>query len=176
MVQRSSFTTIQNNFVAWLALLGMGLSSGCALFGGGSRTAPHARNYFVTPPKGWTAFHQPESDHAYRLPSGNLATLNSSCERDSRVPLEILTRHLLFGDRNITLVERKKLLVDGGDGLYSLYRTTLDGIPFELALFVTTANNCIFDFSLVSPKAISEGEVGDFLAFVKSFKAHYAKR
>ena len=81
-----------------------------------------------------------------------------------------MTRHLLIGDRDTNIVTREKLVVDGREGLFSTVETTLEGKPFHLNLFVLPSHGCIFDFSLVSPRKITENETHEFLSFVKSFK------
>ena len=96
--------------------------------------------------------------------------MNSSCNRNTHEPLEWMTRHLLFGDRDTNIVRREKLAVDGKEGLFSDVQTSLEGKPFRLNLFVLPTHGCIFDFSLVSPRNISENETHEFLSFVKSFK------
>jgi len=156
-----------------LTALGVGLClllSGCALFGGGGGNLPKAKGYRVQSPARWQEMEKADSDYAYRLPSGNLATLNSSCTRNSQAPLEVLTKHLLFGARNVEYLEREKVDVRGDQGLLSRVSATIEGVPFQLLVFVLPKNGCIFDFSLVSPREIATGDRQEFLAFVKSFQ------
>ena len=49
-------------------------------------------------------------------------------------------------------------------------QTNLDEKPFYLNVFVLPKHGCIFDFTLVSPKAIGKDETDEFLTFVKSFR------
>ena len=158
--------------IAVLSLAISGLVSSCALFGlgGGGDEVKHTQNYSVSAPGGWKKIDSDESDHAFRLPSGDIVEMNSSCNRNTHEPLEWMTRHLLFGDRDTDIVRREKLSVDGKEGLFSEVQTTLEGKPFHLNLFVLPSHGCIFDFSLVSPKNIPENETHEFLSFVRSFK------
>lgn len=153
----------------------LSLVSGCALLGlgGGSDKLKHAEGYRINAPPDWKSIDKGDSDHAYRLPSGDIATLTSSCNRDPNSSLELLTRHLLIGERNTIIARRERIPVDGKDGLFSDVASTLDGKSFHLNLFVLSSHGCIFDFSLVSPQAISETETHGFLNFVRSF--HYGK-
>lgn len=146
-------------------------AAGCALFGGGGDSVPKAKGYQVTVPQGWREQDRAEGDRAFRLPSGSLVAMNSSCTRNSRAPLEVLTKHLLIGSRNVEIEAREKLKIAGSEGLYSKVRATVEGTPFHLQLVVLPKNGCVFDFSLMSPKPIVEREAEDFLAFAKSF--HY---
>ncbi len=74
-----------------------------------------------------------------------------------------------MGARNINFAKKEKVKVAGEEGLHSSVKATLDGNPFLLELFVLPNHGCVFDFSLVSPKLISDKDSEEFLAFVKSF-------
>lgn len=144
--------------------------SGCALFGGGSESFKRVKGYQVVPPNGWTSREtKNESDQAFKTQNGNIATVTSSCQRNAQAPLEVLTKHLLLGARNIRYAQRRKLVVDGAEGLYSSVQATLDGVPFNLLLFVLPTHSCVFDFSLVSPRSFFEADKQEFLTFVQSF-------
>ena len=147
---------LKARLLAALALLS--ISGACALLGSGNIDVPHADNYQVTAPRSWKEFHQPESDRAYRLPSGNIVALNSSCNGHSQVALEILTRDLLIGDRNIEYTDQRRFKVAGTEGLYSAVTLTLNKVPFHLRLFVVPAEGCVFDFSLLSEHPIPESD------------------
>ena len=156
-----------------MIFLAMGLClglSGCALFGGGGGNLPKAKGYQIDAPERWQEMEKADSDYAYRLPSGNLATLNSSCSRNSQAPLEVLTKHLLFGARNVEYLERQKIDVRGDVGLLSRVAATTEGVPFQLLIFVLPKNGCVFHFSLVTPRDIAQADRQEFLAFVKSFR------
>jgi len=146
--------------------------SGCALLGSGgtNNELVRAGDYAVSAPPSWKATAKDESDQAFRMPSGNVVTVTSSCKKNAEAPLEVLTRHLLFGGRKVEIVERKTLTVDGVPGLFSRVRATFDGVRAFLVLFVLSKNGCVFDFSLVSNRMIPDSDIDDFLNFVKSFE------
>jgi hypothetical protein len=149
--------------------------SGCALMGGSGNenrvsSLKRSKNYDVTLPTGWEKTERADSDSAYQLRSGAIATVTSSCERDAREPLDILMRHLLIGARKINMVRKERLQVDGVEALYSHVRAQLEGRPFDLHLVVLTRAGCVFDFSLVNPKPLSAEEIDQFLGFVKGFR------
>jgi hypothetical protein len=143
----------------------------CALFGGGGGDQlARATNYHVTPDPSWKPADKREADQAYRLPSGGVATLTSSCHRDSTAPLETLTRHLMMGARKVNIKHRETIAVNGSEGLYSSVAARLDNTAFNLELFVLPKKGCIFDFTLISPKTLPPSEVADFKGFIKSFQ------
>ena len=148
-------------------------STGCSLFGGGG--LEHADGFSALAPSGWKAQEKGDSDYAYRTPQGSVATLTSSCDSEiNTTQLESLTRHLLFGARNIEFESRKNMPINGTDGLYSQLSATYGKVPFKLLVFVWPHENCVFDFTLLNPKAISEKDQTEFLEFIKSF--NYGKK
>lgn len=151
------------------ALITLLLSSGCSLIGGG---AGHERasGYDLSTPEGWKRKGREESDKAFTLPSGNIATMTSSCNENSTAPLEVLTRHLLMGSRDVKIAKREKVQWGSNQGLFTDVTAKLEGAPFHLNLFVTAKEGCVFDFSLVSPGKISESESKAFQDWITSFK------
>ena len=141
----------------------------CAVLGGGSDNLPKARGFRVLAPPGWREFDKGEGDRAYQLPSGSVATLNTSCKRTA-APLEVLTRQLLMGSRNVKILKRDNLRIDGADGLHSSLRVTEDGTPLRLEVLVLRKGNCTFDFTLMNAKEIGHGEIADFLTFARSLR------
>lgn len=143
--------------------------SACALIGGGA-DLERASGYSVTAPDTWSRRGRAESDRAYQLPSGNIATLISSCNRNPGAPLDILTRHLLMGTRDVSVKTREKKTLGPNEGLYSKVQTHLEGKTFHLEIFVLAKDKCIFDFTLVSPKEISGSESQEFQEYISSFR------
>lgn len=130
------------NFIVFqgiaLLLICIALPS-CALVGG-EKEIQHAKNYEVSKPESWTETAHAESDKAYRLSSGNIVTLVSSCNRNSEAPLDILTKHLLMGTRNVTVVHREKRKLGQNDGLYTRLQARLEGRRIHLEIFVFVKN------------------------------------
>lgn len=147
------------------------LLPGCALFGGGGSDLQRAKSYKVEAPSQWhRAEEKGESDRTYNLKSGGVVTLTSSCNRGAGNSAEVLTRQLLIGARNVRYDKRQRIIIDGKDGLLSSIRATLDGVPFHLEIAVLPAVPCVFDFSMMNPRPISEGDKSEFMDFVKSFE------
>ena len=151
-------------------LLSLSLGTGCALMSGGNGPLPKAKGYEVIVPSGWKEDARDESDKAYRLPSGSVVSLNSSCTKNISPSLEVLTKHLLFGSRNIEFEKREELTVSGAQGMYSQVKASFEGTPIFLHLFVLPKKGCVFDFSLMNRRPIREQDAETFLTFVKSFR------
>ena len=146
-------------------------STGCGLLGGGEPSIPRAKGYQVSAPAGWKLKETGvESDTTYTLPSGNVATVTSSCNRPYEASPEVLTRQLLIGTRNISFDKRERMTVNGVEGLFSSVKASADGRPLYMQILVLSKKACVFDFTLVSPKQISENESQEFLGFVRRFK------
>jgi hypothetical protein len=143
----------------------------CALLTGTEPGLKHSSRYKISAPSNWKVKGQDESDYAYSLPSGNIATVNSACERDTQVTLEILTRQLMIGLRSLNFLRKENMVIDGKEGQFSAVRASEQGVPFYLNLFVVTKEDCIFDFTLVSPRPIPSQETEEFQSLLKSF--HY---
>lgn len=140
----------------------------CAFLGSGPDIV-HASGYQFHAPSSWKKMEPGESDHAYRLPSNDIATLTSSCHGHPDAPLEILTRHLLFGTHDAKIAEQRHISVNGIPALRTEVRETLDGKAFSLILVVLSKNGCVFDFDLLSPKTIGDREDQEFMRFTESF-------
>lgn len=143
--------------------------AGCSIVGG-APDLERASGYRVEPPESWSRKGRAESDRAYSLPSGNVVTLVSSCHRSPDAPLDVLTRHLLMGTRGTTVKKREKATFGKNAGLHSTIVTKLEGKPFHLELFVLAKNECVFDFTLMSPREIPESDSQAFQQFVGSFQ------
>lgn len=146
--------------------------SACALLGGsGTPDVPRAKGYHNPIPARWKeTSSEGESDKAYRTPEGNIATLTSTCTQDAKFNPEILTKQLLMGARKIKYQEKKKITVDSREGQFSDVKSTLDGKPFHLLIFVLPKNDCVFDFTLVGNKPFEAIEREEFNSFFMGFK------
>lgn len=145
------------------------VSAGCAIFGGSEKLV-RAKGWSVAPAPGWRELDRGESDRAFRLKSGALATFVGSCNRNSDVSLEILTRHLLMGMRSIQYQSQNRVTIGGGEGLVSRLKGVEDGVRFNLEVAVVKKDGCVFDFTLVSPKEIPAAEYAEFQTFLRSFR------
>jgi hypothetical protein len=141
----------------------------CALIGGGTEIE-HTNDFSISEPKDWKRRSSGDSDRAYLLPSGAIANLTSSCHRNPDAPLEVLTRHLLMGTRDVTVKAREKKKLGTNEGLYSKLTARLEGKLFYLEVFVLTKHQCVFDFSLMSTRELSPADTASFHQFIEGFR------
>lgn len=154
-----------------IAALVFGLSlSSCALVGGTGERLRHAKGYTIEPAANWHSQDAQDGDSAYRLPSGGVVTLVSSCGNSQTAPLDVLARQLLFGLRDLNVAEREKRAFGPNEGLYTRAQGTLSGTKLNLALFTTVRNSCVFDFSMINPKPIPAAEEKQFSDYLASFR------
>ena len=155
-----------------LGLMGVTImASNCALFGGGGGDGfRHATGYLFSAPTEWKSIDKGESDAAYRLPSGAIMEMTSSCTRASAAPLEVLTKHLLLGSRNIRIERQERIKISDGDGLLTQLTSQNRGSPVFLNIIVFAERGCIFDLSLLGSRRFSETELSQYLQLARSFR------
>jgi len=80
---------------------------------------------------------------------------------------------LLMGFTERQKRQSERVLIDGREGLRSLYVAKLDGVARELDLFVLKKDGCIFDLSYIAP--LGKGEVwrGEFNRMVSEFRVRF---
>ena len=159
----------RQNFSRILAAAICLITCACSMLGG-APDLERASGYQVEAPSEWSRRSRGDSDKAYSLPTGNVVTVVSSCHRNSTAPLDVLTRHLLMGTRDVQVKKRQKLKLGPNEGLNSRIVAKMEGQPIHLELFVLAKNDCVFDFSLVSPQEIPEGDSKAFHQFIASFR------
>lgn len=139
---------------------------GCALVGGGAEHLKPADDYTATPPSTWRKISRNESDQAYRLSSGGVVTLVTSCNREDDVKLEALTRQLTIGLRKVEWQEQKA----HGPGLLSALRGTYQGTPMYLMLYVAQHAHCVFDLSMMKPSPLNQTDRSEFFSFIDTLR------
>jgi hypothetical protein len=164
MKQQPNFLKIKTA----LALCGTLFLTHCSLIGGSG--LKRAKNISYSVPSSWIETDSDdESDKAFKLSSGSTVTLTSSCQNSRQATLESLTKDLLLGARKVRFIKQEKINIANAQALFSHVNATVEGKAFQLLFVVTKKNNCIFDFSLLSPKSIPQQEISEFLDFAKSF-------
>lgn len=152
-------------------LLGVALfffASGCSIVGG-TPGLKHAGDFEVTAPDSWKRISRKDSDYAYALESGSIATVVSSCDHRSQAPLDVLSNQLLIGSRKRKIYKRTTEKIGKQTGLWTAAQVEVESVPIQLTLFVTKAGDCVFDFSLMRNGDIGLGDTEQFRKFISSF-------
>jgi len=120
---------------------------------------------------GWKFVSLSENDAAFYSPAtGHSIAVNSTCHGHQDAPLEVLTQHLLMGFTERVKVEQVKEPMAQREALRSHYTAKLDGVPVELLLVVLKKDNCVYDFTYVSPLGGLAEKGPDFDRVVQSFR------
>ncbi len=123
------------------------------------------------PEAGWRVERNGKADLELRRdarPGGMLA--DSTCDgKPLTYSLPLLTRHLMFGLRNRTIIERETEVLNGQRAEHTVLQGTMDGMAVAVEAVVLKTARCIHDFLYVAPVAEFEAGRGDFKAFVESF-------
>jgi len=88
-------------------------------------------------------------------------TLSVTCQQAHDVPLDILTRHLLFGLKDIEILQQAPRVLNGVPALETVARARLEGRELQLHSYVVRRDGCIYDMVYVaSPQDYASGEPG----------------
>lgn len=150
-----------------LTLGGLYLVS-CALLGGSDKI-PKAQGYALQAPAHWRAIGKDKADYAFDNGQGQTVTVLSSCDHRSHAPLEMLTKQLLIGARNVRQVVQEPTRWGTRDGLHTEVWVTFNGTKLYMDLFLLTVEDCVFDFSMVGREKSTAAAHRDFETYVASF-------
>jgi hypothetical protein len=86
-------------------------------------------------------------------------TISVTCHQERDVPLDILTRHLFFGFKNIEILQQAPQALNGLPALKTVARARLDGREVQLHSYVVRRDSCIYDMVyFASPQDYPRGE------------------
>lgn len=145
-------------------------AAGCALFGGGEPSRQRAGHWRITAPTPWRETDRGEGDRAWHTKERSLATVTSSCGRSSDASLEILTRHLFFGLRDVKTSLRDKWSAGNVEVLHTSASAKLEGKGYRLETAILKVSGCVFDFTLMGSNEFTANELREFRALVESFR------
>jgi hypothetical protein len=72
-------------------------------------------------------------------------TISVTCQQARDVPLDILTRHLLFGFRDVEILQQTQQTLNGVPTLKTVARAHLDGREVQLCSLVVRRDGCVYD-------------------------------
>lgn len=154
--------------------------SGCSiLFPDAS--APKSGHYTVTPPgEPWKSIPVSENtdvvdalkaDLAYEdMRTGAIISLNSLCRKYANASLDELSRNLVLGIKDKSVISEREFEIDGVPAKDTVIRGEVENSKVQIRTVVLKKNFCTYDLIFVaSPERVSMSE-RFFDEFVKSFK------
>jgi hypothetical protein len=86
-------------------------------------------------------------------------TISVTCNRERDVPLNILTRHLFFGFKNMEVLQQEPQALNGVPALKTVARARLDAHEVQVHSYVVQRDGCIYDMVyFASPQDYARGE------------------
>ena len=86
-------------------------------------------------------------------------TISVTCDRERDVPLNILTRHLFFGFKDIEVLQQGPQTFNGVLALKTVARARLDAREMQICSYVVQRDGCVYDVVyFASPQDYSRGE------------------
>lgn len=86
-------------------------------------------------------------------------TISVTCDRERDVPLNILTRHLLFGFKDLEVLQQERQAFNGVPALKTVARGQLDAREMQLCSYVVQRDGCVYDMVyFASPQDYGRGE------------------
>ncbi|OLC13363.1 MAG: hypothetical protein AUH29_13690 [Candidatus Rokubacteria bacterium 13_1_40CM_69_27] len=156
------------------AIATLALAAGCA-----GRRVDHgvfhsSKGYRVTVPgSDWAVVEQSRADLELRHRGGAAGMLvNAACEgAAARRPAGLLTRRLLAGLRDRTVIGRGEVSVDGRQGTRTIVeaRGETEGPRLKIETLTVTDARCVYDLIYAAPVDTFGDWRGDFDRFVASF-------
>jgi hypothetical protein len=85
-------------------------------------------------------------------------TISVTCHQERDVPLDILTRHLFFGFKNVEVLQQASQALNGVPALETVARARLNGREVQLHSYVVQRDGCIYDMVyFANPQDYSQG-------------------
>jgi hypothetical protein len=86
-------------------------------------------------------------------------TISVTCDRERQAPLEVLTRHLFFGFKDLEILHQEPLALNGVQALQTVARARLDRGAVQVKSYVTQRDGCVYDIVYAaSPEDYARGE------------------
>jgi predicted Zn-dependent protease len=97
-------------------------------------------------------------------------TVNVTCDRAGRAPLDILTRHLFFGFKHVEVLRQEPQALNGVSALKTVARAWLDARELLVSSYIIQHHDCVYDVVyFASPQDFPRGEA-DFERLVAQFR------
>jgi hypothetical protein len=124
------------------------------------------------PPASWRRIEVGHASLAFEdATSGVDVLVNGRCDRDGEdVPLRSLVQHLFIQFTDRSPIDERIEPFDGREAMRASLTAKLDGVPRRFVAWVLKKDGCVYDVLLVAPPDASEGTIGAFDAWTRSFR------
>ena len=86
-------------------------------------------------------------------------TINATCDRERMTPLNILTRQLFFGFKDMQVLLQERQTLNGVPALKTVARARLDTQDVQVSSYVIQHDGCVYDMVyFANPQDYSRGE------------------
>jgi hypothetical protein len=86
-------------------------------------------------------------------------TISVTCNQERDVPLDILTRHLFFGFKNMQVLRQEPQAINGVPAMETVARARLDAHEVQVHSYVVRRDGCVYDMVyFASPQDYARGE------------------
>jgi hypothetical protein len=97
-------------------------------------------------------------------------SLSVTCDRDRDIPLNILTRHLFFGFKDMQMLSQDTQILNGTPTLRTVARARLDTYDVQVESYVINHAGCVYDMVyFASPRDYPRG-LATFEQMVAGFR------
>jgi hypothetical protein len=97
-------------------------------------------------------------------------SISVTCNRDRDIPLNVLTRHLFFGFKDMQMLSQETLALNGAPALKTVARARLDTYDVQVASYVINHAGCVYDMVyFASPQDYPRG-LATFEQMVAGFR------
>jgi hypothetical protein len=86
-------------------------------------------------------------------------TISVTCAREREIPLDILTRHLFFGFKDMRVLSQEALTLQGAPALKTVAQARLEAHDVQVESYVIRHAGCVYDMVyFASPRDYPHGE------------------
>ncbi|MBX7116733.1 MAG: hypothetical protein K1X64_20575 [Myxococcaceae bacterium] len=139
-------------------------------FANGVYTKGHLRYRVGVLSDQWKQLKLDDNDLAFvATDSPHAVAVNATCEAYEDASLKVLTRHLMMGFTQPETLSQESVPLDGREALRTHVTALMDGVPVELVLVVLKKDNCVYDFTYLSPVGRLADRESEFDRLVAAF-------
>ena len=148
------------------------LIAGCATLNISIDEKKSTQYEYATLPQHWKHIENTKADASFwSEKSAATIFINSLCRRYENTSLHQLTRNLLLGIQDISIIKTESIMLDEREAKHTIATGKLDGVAVKMNIYVTRKNYCIYDMSYSAIDKNYDIDLSDFEKLVSSLKS-----